>query len=279
MVHRSHASCAGPQPGAAPRPHAQPNGLLALQRSAGNRAVRALLARDKDPDFKPGVIQIGGERVRVASKAEKAGAERIVGEMKSRYGVTFDSIAAQRTTRKHYGDMDAATHAQLKSVEARPGEHEELKAVERALGHFGPADTERRPRRPSPPAGMLPCRSVSRSARASTPSGFELKEQARWRPLELTSSSEAGCRCPSSVASSTAGKSSSGSSMTPHAPNSTVAESRPVEWTAGSSNADVARPSRPVAYSRTGRSRSPSTAAGAGVAVVLGVGEPHGGRK
>lgn len=144
MVHRSHVSSAGPQPGAAPRPRAQPNGLLALQRGAGNRAVRALLARDKDSGFKPGVIQIGDERVRVATKAEQADAERIVGEMKTKYGVTFDSIAAQRTTRKHYGDMGAATDEQLKSVETRPWEYEELKAVERALAHFGPVLGERR---------------------------------------------------------------------------------------------------------------------------------------
>jgi hypothetical protein len=144
VVHRSHASSGGPQPGAAARPHARPKGLLALQRSAGNRAVRALLARDKDPGFKPGVVQIGSERVRVSSQAEKADAERIIGEMKTSYGVTFDSIAAQRTTRKHYGDMGAATDEQLKSVEARPWEYEELKAVERALAHFGPVLGERR---------------------------------------------------------------------------------------------------------------------------------------
>jgi hypothetical protein len=131
VVHRSHAPSVGPQPDAAPRPRLRPNGLLALQRSAGNRAVRALLARDA-------VATIGTERVRYTSTAEKDDAERIIKDMKTKFGVTFDSIAAQATTRKHSSDSGAATDAALKAVDRVPWEIEELRAVERALNHFGP---------------------------------------------------------------------------------------------------------------------------------------------
>ena len=140
MLHRSHASSVrGPQPAVAPRPRARPIGLLALQRSAGNRAVRAMLARDVDADLKAGrptIVAIGAERVRVSSPAQKADAERIIKDVKANYDVTFDSIAARRTTRKHYSDLGAATEEQLKAVETVPWEYDELRAVERALKHF-----------------------------------------------------------------------------------------------------------------------------------------------
>jgi hypothetical protein len=131
VVHRSHAPSSGArgtQPGAAAWPRGPFDGVLALQRLAGNRATRALVARD--------VVKIGGETVRVSSDTEKEDAERIIKEMKAKFGVTFDSIAAQHTARKHYDDMKAATDEQLKAAEARPWEYEELKAMERALKHF-----------------------------------------------------------------------------------------------------------------------------------------------
>ena len=131
MVHRSHApsrGARGTQPGAAAWPHGQFGGVLALQRLAGNRATRALVARE--------VVKIGTESVRVASETEKKDAERIISEAKSKFGVLFDTIAVQHTTRKHYDDMKAATEEQLKAAEARPWTYEELKAFERALKHF-----------------------------------------------------------------------------------------------------------------------------------------------
>jgi hypothetical protein len=67
-------------------------GVLALQRMAGNRAVRALIARDAK------VIKIGNESVRVASDAEKAEAERIIKDVKAKFGVSFDSLAAHKAT-------------------------------------------------------------------------------------------------------------------------------------------------------------------------------------
>jgi hypothetical protein len=90
-----------------------------------------MLARDA-------VATIGTERVRFSSKAERDDAERIIKEMKTKFGVTFDSIAAQATTRKHSSDSGAATDAALKAVDRVPWEYKELKAVERALTHFGP---------------------------------------------------------------------------------------------------------------------------------------------
>ena len=137
MVHRSHAprgGIGGPPPVAAPR--ARVHGLLALQRTAGNRAVRAMLARD--------VVEIGAEKVRVATSAERTDAERIIKDVKAKYGVMFDSIAAQRTTRKHYSDLGAATEEQLKAVDVVPWEYTELQAIERALRHFEPVLGERR---------------------------------------------------------------------------------------------------------------------------------------
>ena len=131
MIHRSPApsrGARGTHPGAAAWPHGQFGGVLALQRLAGNRATRALVARD--------VIKIGTESVHVSSDAEKKDAARIIDEAKAKYGVLFDSVAAQHTTRKHYDDMDAATDEQLKAAAAKPWTYEELKAFERALKHF-----------------------------------------------------------------------------------------------------------------------------------------------
>jgi hypothetical protein len=132
VAYRSHAPSSrarGLQPGAAPWPRGRFGGVLALQRLAGNRATRALVARD--------VVKLEGESVRVASDTQKKDALRIITEAKSKFGVTFDSLAVQHTTRKHYDDMKAATDEQLKAAEARPWEYAELQAFEKALKHFG----------------------------------------------------------------------------------------------------------------------------------------------
>ena len=132
MAYRSHAPSSGArglQPGAAPWPRGRFGGVLALQRLAGNRATRALVARK--------VVKIEGEHVRVSSDTQEKDAQRIITEAKSKFGVTFDSLAVQHTTRKHYDDMKAATDEQLKAAEARPWEYDELTAFERALKHFG----------------------------------------------------------------------------------------------------------------------------------------------
>jgi hypothetical protein len=135
VIHRSHAPnhrLRGPQPGPEPRS----TGVLALQRMAGNRAVRALLARD--------VIRIGDERVHVTSDAQKEDAKRIVTELKSKYGVAFNSILARDAMRKHYKDLGAATDAKLLATDVATWEYDELQALERALKHFGPVLGDRR---------------------------------------------------------------------------------------------------------------------------------------
>ena len=120
-------------PGRAPAPAERTRfgGVLALQRMAGNRAVRALIARD------PTVVKIGAEQVRVASDAEKAEAERIIRDAKANFGVTFDSIAAKRATLAHYPE-GSVPDDRRKGVDVRPWDMDELKAVERALKHFAP---------------------------------------------------------------------------------------------------------------------------------------------
>ena len=131
MIHRSPApsrGARGTQPGAAAWPHGQFGGVLALQRLAGNRATRALVARE--------VAKINGETVHISSEADKKEATRILDEMKAKFGITFNSIAVQHTTRKHYDDMKAATEEQLKAAEARPWTLEELKAFEQAAKYF-----------------------------------------------------------------------------------------------------------------------------------------------
>ena len=105
--------------------------VLALQRMAGNRAVRALVARS------PGVVKIGEEQVRVASDAEKGEAERIIKEVKANYGVTFDSMAAKKATLAHYPEGDVTPEAR-KAVDVRPWEMDELRAIAKALKHFAP---------------------------------------------------------------------------------------------------------------------------------------------
>lgn len=118
--------------GSSPAPSGQRRlgGVLALQRMAGNRAVRALVART------PSVVKIGNESVRVANDAEKAEAERIVKEVKTKFGVTFDSLAAHKAT---LADSEgSAPEDRRKALAVRPWELDELKAIERALTHFAP---------------------------------------------------------------------------------------------------------------------------------------------
>jgi hypothetical protein len=123
--------------GSSPAPSGQRRlgGVLALQQMAGNRAVRALIARDAK------VIKIENESVRVASDAEKAEAERIIKVVRSKFGVTFDSMAAHKASLAKYPE---APEAQREALAVRPWELDELKAIERALTHFAPVLGEAR---------------------------------------------------------------------------------------------------------------------------------------
>jgi hypothetical protein len=124
--------------GTSPAPSGQRRlgSVLALQRMAGNRAVRALIARDAK------VIKIGNESVRVASDAEKAEAERIIKDVKTKFGVSFDSLAAHKAT---MADSEgSAPEDRRKALAVRTWELDELKAIERALTHFAPVLGEAR---------------------------------------------------------------------------------------------------------------------------------------
>ena len=120
----------GARPGTAEKTPARLGGVLALQRMAGNRAVRALIARE------PSVVKIGAEQVRVASEGEKAEAEQIIKDCKAKFGVTFDSIAAKKATLERYAD--SAPEDRRKALAVRPWEMDELRAIQKALSHFAP---------------------------------------------------------------------------------------------------------------------------------------------
>ena len=124
--------------GTSPAPSGQRRlgAVLALQRMAGNRAVRALIARDAK------VIKIGNESVRVASDAETAEAERIIKDVKTKFGVSFDSLAAHKAT---MADSEgSAPEERRKALAVRAWELDELRAIERALTHFAPVLGEAR---------------------------------------------------------------------------------------------------------------------------------------
>jgi hypothetical protein len=131
VIARSPAAARGTWPEPTPPAHRRFGGVLALQRMAGNRAVRALIARA------PKVIKVGAEEVRVGSDAEQAEAERIIKEVKAKFGVTFDSIAAKKAALAKY-PTGSVPEDQRKALATRPWELDELKAIQRALTHFAP---------------------------------------------------------------------------------------------------------------------------------------------
>ena len=121
----------GTSPGTAPPAHGRLGSVLALQRMAGNRAVRALVARD------PKVVKIGNEQVRVASDDEGAEAERIVKDVKANFGVTFDSMATKKAALERY-PKDSVPEANRQALDVRVWELNELRAIQKALKHFAP---------------------------------------------------------------------------------------------------------------------------------------------
>jgi hypothetical protein len=147
VISRSPArrSARDTRPGSLPLSHRRFGGVLALQRMAGNRAVRALVARA------PTVVDIGAERVRVASDAEKAEAERIIKAVKTRFGVTFDSIATKKAALERYPE-GSVPDAARKALDVRAWDLDELRAIQRALTHFAPVLGDAR-RKTLPKAG------------------------------------------------------------------------------------------------------------------------------
>ena len=87
---------------------------------------------------RPAVVWIGRERVRVGTEVERKDAERIIAEARSKYAITFDSIASRRAAREYYGVGGNASEAGLKATEAEVWDYKELKAFEAAFKHFAP---------------------------------------------------------------------------------------------------------------------------------------------
>jgi hypothetical protein len=117
--------------------------ILALQQSAGNRAVASLIARA--PTFldqvgmffgkKTYLATVAGEEIHVSSEAEEKDAARIIADISSTYGIDVSSVKAMKALK---GANKQATQAQLDKVSKRPWLYKELQAIERALAHYAP---------------------------------------------------------------------------------------------------------------------------------------------
>jgi len=111
--------------------------LLALQRSAGNRAVVGLLARQPDTKTKATIVEIAGEKVEVASPAEAKDAERILRLLKDTYGVAFDSLAARNAVRKDKAERGVAKD-DIEKIDVVPWTYMDLKDLEAGFKYYAP---------------------------------------------------------------------------------------------------------------------------------------------
>jgi hypothetical protein len=117
--------------------------IIALQQTAGNRAVAGLIARaptlvDRIGMFfgkKTYLATVAGEEVHVASEDEEKDAARIIADITSNYGIDVSSVKAMKALK---GANKQATQAQLDKVSKRPWLYKELQAIERALAHYAP---------------------------------------------------------------------------------------------------------------------------------------------
>jgi hypothetical protein len=102
------------------------------------RGAVAAIAEAEIDAGRTAIIWIGRERVRVSAKDQIDAARRIFNEVGSKYGITFDSVAARRASREFYGVGGNATKEQLEMVDVTPWEFQELAAFERVLKRFAP---------------------------------------------------------------------------------------------------------------------------------------------
>jgi hypothetical protein len=117
--------------------------VLALQQAAGNRAVAALIQRA--PSFWDRVAMafgaksynatVAGETVVVANEAEEKEAGAIIKRITSTYGVDVSSLKAMKALKSV---NKTAPKDMLDKIKTRAWLFKELKALERALGHFAP---------------------------------------------------------------------------------------------------------------------------------------------
>jgi hypothetical protein len=111
--------------------------LLALQRSAGNRAVVDILARQPETKSKPKVVTVEGERVEVASDAEAKDAERILKLLKDTYGVAFDSLTARNAVRKDKTERGVSKD-DVEKIDVVPWTYMDLKDLEAGFKYYAP---------------------------------------------------------------------------------------------------------------------------------------------
>lgn len=129
------SEAAPPAPGAAD--------ILALQEAAGNHAVAGLIQRaptfwDRVGMFfgaKTYEATVAGEKVVVASEAEEKEAGAIIKRITGNYGVDVSSLKAMKALK---AGNKTAPKAMLDKITTRAWLFKELKALERALGHFAP---------------------------------------------------------------------------------------------------------------------------------------------
>jgi hypothetical protein len=145
---RAHEPAAGPGETAsatAAPPKLDPAAarVIALQQTAGNRAVAGLIARapsflDKVGMFfgkKTYLATVAGEQVHVASEAEEKDAARIIADISSTYGIDVSSVKAMKALK---GGNKQASKDMLDKIKLRPWLYKELQAIERALKHYAP---------------------------------------------------------------------------------------------------------------------------------------------
>jgi hypothetical protein len=117
--------------------------VIALQQTAGNRAVAGLIARapgffDRVGMFfgqKTYLATVAGEQIHVASEAEEKDAARIIAAISEKYGIDVSSVKAMKALK---GANKKASKAQLDKISKRPWLYKELQAIERALAHYAP---------------------------------------------------------------------------------------------------------------------------------------------
>ena len=147
--------------------------IIALQQTAGNRAVASLIARAPTIVDRIGMFfgkqtylaTVAGEDVHVASEAEETDAARIIADIFSNYGIDVSSVKAMKALK---GANKSAPKNLVDKIAKRPWLYKELQAVERALKHYAPILGKARAgsTRSAAPAGSSPSAS-SRSASAS----------------------------------------------------------------------------------------------------------------
>jgi len=145
--------------------------VLAAQRSAGNRAVAALLQREGDgATVAPYVATIDGEKVEVASKDEEAEAKQIIEQIEKQYGIEVASLRGAAAVRKNYPSAPKDVRKGVKTTEWKM---KELRAIGRALAHFAPilGEARKKSKRKGAKQEITSVSKVAQSIDVDDPSG------------------------------------------------------------------------------------------------------------